>query len=171
METTTEDTTNAAAAAPSAAPPPPPASAGRAARSSGTTFESLALIGFVFGLFAIMISVFALGLAARAVNQAPAAGSGGGGGGGPATLDVTLADFSIEPNSAAISDSGTITLTNAGATQHDLSIEGTSATSALVDPGSTGELKIDGVKPGTYTMFCTVPGHRAAGMEGKITVG
>ena len=26
------------------------------------------------------------------------------------------------------------------------------------------------LKPGTYTYYCTHPGHRAGGMEGKLTV-
>jgi len=30
--------------------------------------------------------------------------------------------------------------------------------------------KVD-LKPGTYTIYCTIPGHRAAGMQATVTAG
>ncbi len=55
---------------------------------------------------------------------------------------------------------------------HDVQIEDSSGK----DVGGT-ELIADGsdsatvdLKPGTYTFFCSVPGHREAGMEGTLTV-
>ena len=38
-----------------------------------------------------------------------------------------------------------------------------------LDPGKTGELTVD-MKPGTYMVFCNVPGHLGAGMWTTITV-
>ena len=40
----------------------------------------------------------------------------------------------------------------------------------LLDAGSNGKIKVDFKNSGTYEMYCPVDGHRAAGMEGKITV-
>ena len=144
----------------------PRATAPAPARPQGTTFESLAVAGLVFGIFAMVIAVFAVGLAARAVSEAKS--GGGGGTPAPATLDVTLADFSIKPNKAEIASGGDITIENKGAMDHDLRIE--NEKSALIAPGKKGDLQLKSLAPGTYTMYCDVPGHRAAGMEGTIVV-
>ena len=171
-QTTTTDRVDTTSASEPQVPVVPASSPATVAtpEKKGTTFESLAVAGFVFGIFAMVVAVFAVGMAARAVSESGGGGGGGAAGGGsaPATLDVTLADFSLDPDVAEIAVGGTITLDNAGAVAHDLVIEG--AKSELVDPGATGELVVEGVAPGEYTMYCSVPGHREAGMEGTVTV-
>lgn len=65
----------------------------------------------------------------------------------------------------------TITMANMSPVEHDVAIaEGTKVlgqTPTFVGGSKTLTLKL---KPGTYTFYCTVPGHRQAGMEGKLTV-
>ncbi len=138
-------------------------------RASGTTFESLAIVGLVFGVFAIAISVFAVGLAARAVSEAGGGSGAGGAGGGSDAVDVVATEFAFDPSEAEISTSGTITLENAGTVEHDLVIE--DLTTGPIAAGEHGELVIDGLDPGEYDYYCSIPGHRDAGMEGRVLVG
>jgi mono/diheme cytochrome c family protein len=69
----------------------------------------------------------------------------------------------------------TISMTNMSGTQHNLAIQqGTGPTGKLlgatpISASGTHSITID-LKPGTYTFFCQVPGHRAAGMFGTLTV-
>ncbi len=61
-----------------------------------------------------------------------------------------------------------IQMPNESGVPHDLVIEGTDLKTPVVAKGvakDTGELKA-----GEFTYFCSVPGHRAGGMEGKLTV-
>jgi plastocyanin len=65
----------------------------------------------------------------------------------------------------------TIDFSNASPVEHDVAIA-QGSTVAGQTPVFTGGSKTVTVtlKPGTYDFYCTVPGHRAAGMEGTLKV-
>ena len=58
---------------------------------------------------------------------------------------------------------------NDGRIPHDLAIKQTGDKTKLIQPGGTAELKVT-LKAGTYELYCSVPGHEAAGMRLNITV-
>jgi plastocyanin len=66
----------------------------------------------------------------------------------------------------------TIDFTNNESISHDVAVESSSGDTVgqtdLVASG-TANTTVD-LQPGSYTFFCTVPGHREAGMEGTLTV-
>lgn len=62
-------------------------------------------------------------------------------------------------------------MTNMSPVEHDVAVaQGTTVVGQT--PVFTGGSKAVTLtlKPGTYTFYCTVPGHRQAGMEGTLTV-
>jgi len=65
----------------------------------------------------------------------------------------------------------TIESKNASSTQHNIAIEGPGANAKgqVVANGGISKISVK-LKPGTYTFYCSVDGHRAAGMLGKLTV-
>jgi uncharacterized cupredoxin-like copper-binding protein len=70
---------------------------------------------------------------------------------------------------------GTVTLVmknpSSAGMQHGIAIEGNGVDSdgKNVDPGGTSTVTAT-LKKGTYTFYCPVPGHKQAGMVGKLTV-
>jgi plastocyanin len=62
---------------------------------------------------------------------------------------------------------------NASPVEHDVTIEQGNKKVLGATPTFVGGKKSLTLKlaPGTYTFFCSVPGHRQAGMEGKLVVG
>jgi plastocyanin len=65
----------------------------------------------------------------------------------------------------------TITMANMAPEPHNVTIaQGSKVLGATPTfQGGTRTLKLT-LKPGTYTFYCSVPGHRQAGMEGTLTV-
>jgi plastocyanin len=66
----------------------------------------------------------------------------------------------------------TVDFSNPAPLAHNVTIESSSGASVGATPTFTGGSKKLTVtlKAGTYKFFCSVPGHRQAGMEGTLTV-
>ena len=105
-----------------------------------------------------------------------ACGSSGGGKSEP-TKTVTNGAITVDAFDNLHFDVGTIktaagpltvTLDNKGAIDHTLKIEGTPLTlKAGGGKSATGTVTL---KQGTYDFECTIPGHAAQGMRGKVIV-
>jgi uncharacterized cupredoxin-like copper-binding protein len=111
------------------------------------------------------------GLLADAVKEA--------GGGEAATEKAGVLQIDADPGgqlafvtNKATGQPGPVTLKmkNTSGTPHDLAIEGNGGNAKTpVTQNGTVQAKAT-LKAGTYTFYCSVPGHREAGMEGKLTV-
>jgi plastocyanin len=107
-------------------------------------------------------------------NAAPESGKEATGGGG-------VLEFAADPNgdlayttTQASTEAGKVTIDfkNPQSLTHDVAIEDsggkTVAQTDLIGQEETSTTA--NLKPGTYTFYCSVPGHREAGMEGTLTV-
>jgi|RhiMethySRZTD1v2_1073278.scaffolds.fasta_scaffold151540_1 plastocyanin len=102
------------------------------------------------------------------------AGGGGGGGGGTVSLsaDPSGALAYQETSLTAKAGNDTIDFDNPAPLDHDVCVEDSSGKQL----GCSDTVKEDkasltlNLKSGTYTYYCSVDGHRAAGMEGTLTV-
>jgi plastocyanin len=90
------------------------------------------------------------------------------------TLDIPVASGGLAYQYAgALATAGQVTIQskNPQAIDHDIAItgNGVNAKGEVVTNGGTSKFSIN-LKPGTYTFYCSVDGHRQAGMVGKLTV-
>ncbi len=106
-----------------------------------------------------------------------AATNGGGGGGASSAIQVEA-----DPGGGlayttdlleAKAGNLTIDFTNPQPVAHDVRVEDSGGadlggTEVITDSEESATVK--GLKPGQYVFYCSVPGHREAGMEGTLTV-
>ena len=90
--------------------------------------------------------------------------------GGTLTIgaDPTGALAFASTKAAAAAGALDIKMPNPSTVTHDIAIKG-GPTGPRVGHGGTSEIKAD-LKPGTYELYCTVPGHEAGGMKATLTV-
>jgi nitrite reductase (NO-forming) len=87
----------------------------------------------------------------------------------PQTIQATETEFKIAlaPSSLKVGPV-TFVVKNAGKIPHDLAIVGGPKT-PLIAPGKSATLTTT-LKAGPIELYCTVPGHKQAGMDLKLTV-
>jgi nitrite reductase (NO-forming) len=120
---------------------------------------------------ALLIAVVGFGFGLRAIGEAndtsvdSVATSGE-----PVTFDIELGDLFVRPSSIEVPAGSQVILnvTNTGAMPHDLKLDGETGTE-LLDPGASTTTEL-GVITETSEAWCTVPGHREAGMVLDIQV-
>jgi uncharacterized cupredoxin-like copper-binding protein len=114
------------------------------------------------------------GSSSSAPPSTPAAGGSATTGGGT-DVAVTLKDFTITLAGGNSLKPGTYTFTvaNDGPSAHNLTIDGPGVDNAATPTFGSGETKALTVtlQNGTYDFFCSVPGHKQAGMDVSVTVG
>jgi plastocyanin len=119
------------------------------------------------------------GAAAESESNAGESGEKGGeaesgGSGGTVSFEADPSGNLAYTTKTATAKAGEVTVdfNNPQSTEHDVAIESSSGEvvgeTELVAEGKSST--VVNLKPGKYTFFCTVPGHREAGMEGTLTV-
>ena len=116
--------------------------------------------------------------AALALLVAACGGDAGDAGGGDAgasaagttSIEIEAGDLYYDPEELTAA-AGTIemTLINVGVAEHDIVIEEADDTEVVFAAGgetATGSIELEA---GTYTFYCSIPGHRSA-MEGTLIV-
>lgn len=127
---------------------------------------------FLTGLTGVFIGALALG-GAFAAGAVVADTSSAATATGPVSAEEEFIaadiEFAAAPTQTTAGDIA-ITLVNDGQLQHNVAFDAVDGGTPVVEaaPGQTATGTVS-LEAGTYTYFCTVPGHREAGMAGELT--
>ncbi len=137
--------------------------------------------------FVVVLSVFALTLVSacgdgeEATSSNPATTAPGGAGHddhgesspvveGARRIDVNATSFSFGPDEIeVIAGEDVAIVLSSEDILHDFTVDGLDVHVAA-DRGETAEGGLRADEPGEYTYYCTIAGHREAGMEGTLIV-
>lgn len=97
-------------------------------------------------------------------------------GGGTATsaagaAAITLSEFKYAPGDLQVKagEPFKLSVKNAGTVEHDFTIDAVGL-KVHVNVGQLAERQIKALEPGTYEIYCSILGHKEAGMKGKLIV-
>lgn len=113
-------------------------------------------------LVAVFLAVVGIGYKAHQSSAGAGAASNG-------VIDVSLKEFTISGNFNAPPGDVTFNIANNGTLVHDVVVTGLGKT-APINAGATDTLVLAKLAPGTYEVFCDLPGHKASGMVATLKV-
>ncbi|GIW06886.1 MAG: hypothetical protein KatS3mg060_1691 [Dehalococcoidia bacterium] len=101
--------------------------------------------------------------------------TGGGGGGGGNTISAKRGGFAFEPSTITVPVNQPVTLTfkNPDTQAHDWRVRGTGLPeepALIADPGKEQTKTFTFPTAGEFQTYCSLPGHEASGMVGKLIV-
>ncbi len=116
------------------------------------------------------VKVFiAIGMVVAAVVIAAVILTSSGGDDATTVAELQLFDFGIDGDLEVPAGEVQLAAVNVGVEPHNVGIRG-GAISNEVGPGGTIELDIGDLAPGTYELFCDIPGHVELGMTVPFVV-
>ncbi len=139
--------------------------------NEGRSGDGWWVVTFVIGMVALITGIVGIVMASDdSDGSRSVAASDSGASGGTTEFDVTLAEMSISPSMIEVpaGEAITVHVTNAGAMPHDFKVMGTTGTE-LLDPGEEADIVIGPFTSDTE-VWCTVPGHKEAGMTMAVKV-
>lgn len=85
---------------------------------------------------------------------------------------VVGTEFNYEPSTITVEQGQTVRIVfeNSGEYPHNFIIDELDVSSETISPGETDTVEFTASASGTYTFYCSLPGHQQAGMEGDLTV-
>src|SRR4051794_2020908 len=95
-------------------------------------------------------------------TSAPVAGAG--------EIPVKASSFKFDPKAVTVKagQASTVALTSTDI-QHDFTVDDLHI-HISAGPGKTTKASITPAQPGTYRFYCSIPGHKSAGMVGTLVV-
>jgi uncharacterized cupredoxin-like copper-binding protein len=106
---------------------------------------------------------------AASTSEAPATEAASDAAAASITVEAFDLGFNVSSTTIPANTDVQVTVTNNGALAHDFVIDDLGIQTKLLNPGESATVTINAAA-GDYTYYCSVPGHREAGMQGTITV-
>lgn len=92
-------------------------------------------------------------------------------GAGEAAMSIEAQDIAFSETEITAKPGDTIEMTNTGQLEHDFTVDELGIHEVTPSNGDTVTITVpEDAKPGDYEFYCSVPGHKQAGMVGTLTI-